>query len=87
MKYVSNPDINLMITDVAEMKRLRREWWDIQNVLIKALQGAAKSSDQLTSEEQIKWRNSTTHQEVGGIHTLRRKICFRKFKYTQLIKT
>ena len=52
------------LTDISEQKRLRKLWWDIEEKMLHALIKAADSCDKLTDEQRLKWKLSTTHQEV-----------------------
>ena len=51
-------------TDIDEQKRFRKRWWNIEEKMLQALVKSAQNCKELSTEQQLKWKLSTTHQEV-----------------------
>ena len=50
--------------DMARRKELRNEWYRVSDWMMTALRDAAIKSSELTEKQRMKWRISTTHDEV-----------------------
>ncbi len=53
------------IADVNEQKRLRGHWRETEEKLLRSLTAAAAKCDRLSEEQKLRWKISTTHQEVN----------------------
>ena len=45
-------------------KELRNEWYKLSDWMMNALRNAAMKCSELTEEQRMKWKISTTHDEV-----------------------
>ncbi len=71
------------LADIAKLKILRTQWWDIQNKLLIELTKAAEKSTSLLPQEKLKWKISTTDLEVRSAileandpHLTRNSLCY-----------
>ena len=55
----SNPSV-----DMARRKELRNEWYRLSDRMMTTLRDAVMRCSELTEEQRMKWKISTTHDEV-----------------------